>query len=381
MRFLFVSAFRPHVDSGAAGSLLAIAEALEAQGHHVDFEWAPSRRPRIPHAGASRLLELPRQQLEQVAARLSTSSYDVVIASQPFAYLVYERLAPRYPRALFLNRTHGWEARLYAAQRRLGFAESRGLAARILSRIAERFTRRACRRTALASHAVIAPASLCAAFIRTAYGLPEERTPVIPYGLDRGTMRLASRIPPKSGGRRLLFVGSYLRLKGSHILERLLPPIASEFPDASVTFVANETARPLLEARYRPAFGDRLTVLSWMERRQLEGVYAAHDVLLFPSLFEGFGKVWLEAMAAGLCVVGFGEGGLPDVARNGEEAWWCAPGDSATLATLLRRALSDPPQAAVLGHRAQLRVVGLSWDRSAHELVAHCRALRPTLPA
>jgi len=381
MRFLFVSAFRPEADSGAAGSLLAIGAALEAQGHSVDFEWAPRPRPRIPHPGASRLLELPRQQLAQVAWRLSTSSYDVVIASQPFAYLIYERLAPRYPNTLFLNRTHGWEARLYAAQRRLAFAEARGLGARMLSRISERLTRRACRRTALASHGVIAPASLCAAYIRATYGLPRERTPVIPYGLDHDATRLASRVRAEGGGRRMLFVGTYLRRKGSHILEALLPPIAAEFPEASLTFVVNGTAAPRIEARYRPAFGNRLTVLNWMERRQLEAVYAAHDVLLFPSLFEGFGKVWLEAMAAGLCVVGFGEGGLPDLARNGEEAWWCAPGDLSTLGALLRHALSDPSQSAAMGRRAQLRVLGLSWDRTARETVAYCRNLRPTLPA
>jgi glycosyltransferase involved in cell wall biosynthesis len=317
--------------------------------------------------------------LEQVARRLSTTRYDVVIVSQPFAYLVYERLAPRYPGTLFLNRTHGWEARLYAAQRRLGFAEARGAAARMLSGLSEQLTRIACRRTALASHSVICPASLCASYIRSAYGLPPSRAPVIPYGLDKRALQLAAQHLPRTGGRRMLFIGNYLRRKGSHVLEQLLPRIASEFPDAFLTFVVDQAALPLLEARYRPAFGSRLRVLTWMTRERLEAVDAARDVLLFPSLFEGFGKAWLEGMAAGLCVVGFGEGGLPDLARNGEEAWWCAPGDVSGLAALLRRALSDPQQAATIGRRAQERVLAFSWERTAEETIAHCQHLRSAL--
>jgi glycosyltransferase involved in cell wall biosynthesis len=370
VRFLFVAAFAPTADSGAAGTLLAIAAALRALGHHVDLEWQPPGPGRIRHATASRLVELPRQQLRQVAQRLSRSTYDVVIVSQPFAYLVYEQLQRRYPRTLFLNRTHGWEARLYEAQRRLAFGEPQGTAGRWLSRLAERLTRRACARTARAARAILAPSSRCAEYVRAAYDLPAERVPVIPYGLGDAAPPIA-----RAPGRRMLFVGNVLPLKGSRVLQQVLPPVASAFPDATVTFVADGRAAPSLERHLRPAFGDRLRVLPWMERERLDDVYAAHDLLLFPSLFEGFGKVWMEAMAAGLCVVGFAEGGLPDVAANGREAWYCAPGDAAGLAALLHGALDDPPRSAELGSRARETVLRYSWERTARETVDHCLRL------
>jgi glycosyltransferase involved in cell wall biosynthesis len=375
VRFLSVAAFRPDADSGAAGSVLAIGAALQTLGHTVDFAWEPATRSRVPHATASRLLELPRRQLDQVSRRLQQSAYDVVIVSQPFAYLVYERLKPRYPRTLFLNRTHGWEARLDQAQRRLGFAEPRGPGPRLLSHVAAAFTARACGRTARASHGIIAPSSTCAHYIRTAYALPPERTRVIPYGLGEAARRTASHAAPRTPARRMISVGNYLRLKGSHILEALLPRVARDFPDATITFVADSAAVPALERYYRPAFGERLNVLPWMDREQLNRVYAAHDVLLFPSLFEGFGKVWMEAMAAGLCVVGFAEGGLPDIAVNGREAWYCPPGDAAALAALLRDALADPPRTSALGDRARQRIQEYSWERTAGETVEYCQAL------
>lgn len=374
MRFLFVSAFPPDANSGAAGTLLAIGDALRALDHAVDVEWEPTEPARIPHATASRLLELPRRQLRQVARRLEHSAYDVVIVSQPFAYLVYERLMPRYPRTLFLNRTHGWEARLYDAQRRLGFGEARRAGARLLSSISARLTRRACRRTARASHAVIAPALWCAKYIRGAYELPPERVPVIPYGLGEAPHRLASQPVPREPQRRMLYVGNYLPLKGSRVLEALLPPLAAQFRDASLTFVTDPLAGPLLERHYRAAFGNRLTVRGWMDRAGLDAVYSAHDILLFPSLFEGFGKVWMEAMAAGMCVVGFAEGGLPDVAREGE-AMLCPPGDVTALSRLVRRALEDPGRSADVGRRARERVLGFSWERTARETVEFCHKL------
>lgn len=374
MRFLFVAAFKPDTHSGAAGTLLAIGGALRALDHVVDFEWEPAEPARIPHATTSRLLELPGRQLRQVAQRLQQHQYDVVIVSQPFAYLIYERLTPRYPHTLFLNRTHGWEARVLAAQRRLGFGQTRGPGARWLSDVAALLTRRACRRTARASHAVIAPASRCAEYIREAYGLPSERVPAIPYGLSEPAPRATSHRAQRDPGRRMLYVGNYLPLKGSRVLESLVPPLAQEFPDASITFVADATAAPHLERLYRPAFGKRLSLRGWMDRAELDTVYSAHDILLFPSLFEGFGKVWMEAMAFGVCVVGFAEGGLPDVARDGE-ALLCPPGDLAGLSGLLRRALDDPGRAAEIGRRAWERVQGFSWERTAGETVELCRKL------
>ena len=373
MRWLFVSDFVADENSGAAGSLIAIGRALQRAGHAVDFEWKDGRPYRLRHPTAARLIELPGRQRRQVEARLRSATYDVVTISQPFAYGVYERVAPRYPGTLFLNRTHGWEARLYDAQARFGFGRARSHTSRWPSRISAALHRRACRRTARSSDAIIAPASLCADFIRSAYDLPPDRVRVIAYGLDADSTPASRR--SHAPGRRLLFVGSYLPRKGSRILELLLPAIAADFPDSSMTFVTHEAVRPLLEDRYGSAFGSRLSIHPWMSRESLQAFYSTHDILLFPSLFEGFGKVWMEAMSAGMCVVGFAEGGLPDVAGEGE-ALTCATGDGAALGRLLRCALDDPARCGEIGRRAHERVRRFSWERNARETIDLCQGLR-----
>jgi glycosyltransferase involved in cell wall biosynthesis len=105
-------------------------------------------------------------------------------------------------------------------------------------------------------------------------------------------------------------------------------------------------------------------------------IYQEHNILLFPSLFEGFGKVFLEGMAAGLCVVGFREGGLPDIAVHGRDALLCDPGDRRTFGQLVSAALQNPDQTEAIGRRA--REVGrrFTWDRHARETEDFCWQLK-----
>jgi glycosyltransferase involved in cell wall biosynthesis len=129
---------------------------------------------------------------------------------------------------------------------------------------------------------------------------------VIPYGVDAALLRKEKKSKPKTFSR-MLFVGQYLPRKGSSILEEELPVIARNHPTAEITFVVPHESVAAVASRFGPAFGDRLVIRSWTSRERLMPIYNEHDILLFPSLFEGFGKVFLEGMAAGLCVVGFRE--------------------------------------------------------------------------
>jgi glycosyltransferase involved in cell wall biosynthesis len=375
MRFLFVADFTEEQDSGAAGTLIAIAGALQRAGHAVDLVWKPPTPPRIRHGTLHRLIELPRRQLHQVKRCLDEAPYDVVIVSQPYGYPVFERLPHRYRQTAFLNRTHGWEARLYEAQLRFGWDRPEGRPARPGTRLAAALTRRACLRVARSCHGLLAASSRCAEYVRRTYRLPSERVTHVSYGLEP-EVRPPSVRRSRSSDRHLLFVGNYIPLKGTRVLERVLPAKADDPRIASLTFVVNNGAMSEVEGRFRAPFGDRLTVRPWMDRRSLASQYAAHDVLLFPSLFEGFGKVWLEAMAWGMCVVGFAEGGLPDLARHEREALFVPPGDTEGFRRELERVLGDPAMAHRIGQAARVRVADQTWDHTAAGTVEFCERIR-----
>jgi glycosyltransferase involved in cell wall biosynthesis len=371
MKFLFVSDFTEDANSGSAGSIVAVGTALGRRGHQVDYHWRDERPARLPHASLYRLFELPRRQLESVRESLSQQFYDVVMVSQPYAYLIYERLPKLYPRTLFLNRTHGWEDRHDRAAVRFHWISRNSLFSRAGAGVTRRLTRLACARTARSCQGLISPSRRCAEFVSSAYEVPVEKVAVIPYGAP--DVRLA-RAPVASGSAasRLLFVGTYLARKGSRVLETVLPPIARGFAETRLTFVTNREAVSQVRAQFSGAFGDRLTVHEWMPREELYGIYAEHDVLLFPSLFEGFGKTFLEAMACGLCVVGFDEGGLADIAISGQEALHCTTGDVQAFRTLLERCLTEPTLARTIGTNARARAMTLTWDRNAEATEQFC---------
>ncbi|WP_224370128.1 glycosyltransferase family 4 protein [Hyalangium versicolor] len=375
MRFLVAAQFLPDPNSGSAGSVLAVGQALAARGHTVDYEWLQPNRGLLRHSALHRHFEMPVQQLRALASRLSAAQYDVVVVSQPYAYLAYELLPALHPRTLFLNRTHGWEHRLLKAEQRLGYEPPRPLGRRVLSGASSVVTVMECWRTARAAHGLIAPSSKCANFIRETYDLPESKVAFIGYGLDTDFLEWR-RVEPTVRQPRLLFVGNYLARKGTRLMEEVLPRVAKRFPGVALSLVVQPEAVSEVERLYRPAFGEQLRVHRWMPRAELREFYSAHEVLLFPSLFEGFGKTWLEGMACGLCVVGFDEGGLGDLAENGREALFCEPGDAAGWERLLIEALQNPERVAEIRRSAQERARQRTWNETAKDTELFCERLR-----
>lgn len=372
MRFLFVSDFVCEWNSGSAGSILSIGEALIKRGHTVDYLWKDDKPPVLPHASLDRLFGLPRRQFRQIREQLLKADYDVVIVSQPYAYPVYEQLPRLYPNTLFLNRTHGWEDRFNRARLKWCWDLEKGSLDWMLAWASAIAARRLFRRTAKACQGLIAPSSMGANFVSNAYGVPKDKIAVIPYGLSEDFLNMNGSQNRRSQEIKLLFVGSYLARKGTRILETILPALGQMFSSLKVTFVVPNESIGLVKSRYDSSFGGRLTVLGWQKRSELVELYSQHDIFLFPSLFEGFGKVFIEAMACGMCVVGFDEGGLSDIARCGESALFCQTGDVTGFQKLLEESLKSPELIRQIGAEARKVANKFTWDRTARETEVFC---------
>ncbi|MBI3939747.1 MAG: glycosyltransferase family 4 protein [Acidobacteria bacterium] len=92
-------------------------------------------------------------------------------------------------------------------------------------------------------------------------------------------------------------------------------------------------------------------------QEDVPGVTAAIDIAVLPSLFEGMGRVILEAMAAGKPVVASRTGGIPDLVRHDDNGLLVPPGDADALQAALLEVLSSQSLRARLaeGARAALR--------------------------
>ena len=113
-------------------------------------------------------------------------------------------------------------------------------------------------------------------------------------------------------------------------------------------------------------------------------MYAAADVFALASWRETYGTAYGEAMAAGLPVVGWRTGNLPNLATHGQEGLLAEPGDVAALAAALTVLTRDGLLRKRLGAAAALRARDFpTWEQTTATLVATLREVvtgQSTLP-
>ncbi|HEX4600889.1 MAG TPA: glycosyltransferase family 1 protein [Gemmatimonadales bacterium] len=105
----------------------------------------------------------------------------------------------------------------------------------------------------------------------------------------------------------------------------------------------------------------------------LRRAYRAADVLLFPSLYEGFGFPVLEAFASGLPVVTSGAGGLKEV--GGDAVVVVEGRDPAAYVQALERLSDDALEREELVERGRARARTFTWQRTAEQTAAVYRTL------
>ncbi len=111
--------------------------------------------------------------------------------------------------------------------------------------------------------------------------------------------------------------------------------------------------------------------LGFVPRAELDALYAAADVVCYPSLREGFGLPVLEAMVQGAAVVTSSTTSTAEVA--GDAGLLVDPTDVDAIAGAIGRLLGDPGLRARLGVAAMQRAAGFTWTRTADLMVAAYR--------
>jgi glycosyltransferase involved in cell wall biosynthesis len=212
--------------------------------------------------------------------------------------------------------------------------------------------------------------------------VPPARVDVVPLGI--GSQPRAAPQPEAelrtalvAGERQLALSVSAKR--PSKNLMRLLGALAlipsQRRPLLVLPGYRTEHERELRDAAARLGIEADVRFLGWVSAPELEGLYAAADCFVFPSLYEGFGLPILEAMARGVPVACSNRGSLPEVA--GDAALYFDPESEPAIAAAIERLLGDPAEAARLRAAGRLRATGFSWASTAEGTVAaYARALR-----
>jgi len=202
-----------------------------------------------------------------------------------------------------------------------------------------------------------------------AFGVDPDKVVAVPYGLDSRFLDYRAPEQPTDGTGPLLFPGAPIGRKN---LEAVLACMAAASADSQLGRIdlqisgAREEDFPSHSRLvHRLGLQSRVHWLGQAPAEEMPGLYARASVLVYPSLYEGFGFPPLEAMAVGTPVVASNRGSLPEVL--GDAALIVDPNDGRVLGEALEAALSKPEV------RGRLRSAGLqrarlyTWDRCAEK--------------
>jgi glycosyltransferase involved in cell wall biosynthesis len=216
---------------------------------------------------------------------------------------------------------------------------------------------------------VVTVSAAAARSIARAFDLSEERVAVVWNGVDGRVFRRLPGAGAEPG--RILFVGdSEDRNKG---FEHLLAALTRLRPDHEFGLVVVQRAWSRRAPELARGYGltQRVTFLDSLSRDALVEEYNRAQVLVSPSLYEGFGLPAAEAMACGTPVIATTAGALPEIVDDGVTGVTVPPGDEASLAAAIASLLGDPARCRAMGEAGIRRAAErFSWRRTAVEMLA-----------
>lgn len=168
----------------------------------------------------------------------------------------------------------------------------------------------------------------------------------------------------------VLYVGRFVREKGIQFLLDAASAVLMQEPNTRFVIVGGGHRAQFENFVRWYGLQDKVTFTGFMSGRNLYQMYRCADVAVFPSLYEPFGIVALEAMAAGAPVVASDAGGLKEVVVHDQTGTSHYAGDIGSLSWSILRVLRDPERAATLNQAAHARLgTDFEWSRIASQTI------------
>lgn len=212
--------------------------------------------------------------------------------------------------------------------------------------------------------------------VKHIFGLPADKLKVIPNGIDPQKMKapegadlteFRSRYA-SSDEKIILFVGRLVREKGVWLIIEAFQDLLKIVPEAKLIVVGKGPEEMYLRDHTRRlGLEQKIVFTGFIEDKLRNLLYQVCNVAVFPSLYEPFGIVALEAMALGKPTIVSDTGGLGEVVKHGSTGLKFAPGDKRALARVLADALLDFDLAQNIAINGKEEAELYSWDKVAQK--------------
>ena len=190
----------------------------------------------------------------------------------------------------------------------------------------------------------------------------EKLTRIVPNGVD------LSLVPEKTQNRprAVISVGT---LKARKCMDRTLEAfarVAKDYNDATLMIVGQGEMEAQLRARIGElGLQDRVELTGGLPHEEVLRRMARSDLFVLPSWGEGYGIVYIEAMAAGCIAVGARDEGIADTITDGENGLLVPAGDVDATERVMRAVFANPAAYAALRERGRQSARELTWTRNA----------------
>ncbi len=382
MRFLVGADVPPNPDSGAAGTVYQTIRALRNLGHEVDELWAADLGRRIQHGNFHYLLELPFAYRREVAKHLQKRPFDAVILSQPYAWLAGLYIQRHYPKTVFINRSHGWEPRIrevlhYWRARHAVFSDApasrwSGFSAplhHVLNRVYPANVVRY-------ADGLVVSCTEDRDYIRSVYSAPDHAVKVVPLApAESFVLNEAKGLSPERRNN-VLYVGQATFFKAPHVLAAVYSRLAEQFSEMHFTWCCPDTDHARCRALLSSRAAQRTQFVGWMSQKELVTLYDRHGYFIFPPYTEGFGKVFLEAMCRGLCVIASRTAGMKDVIEDNENGCLVEPGDTEAFCDRVAHLYEDSRKMDQMSRFAIKTASAHTWQQVASDIADYCQQLQ-----
>ncbi|MEZ4862964.1 MAG: glycosyltransferase family 4 protein [Caldilineaceae bacterium] len=173
-----------------------------------------------------------------------------------------------------------------------------------------------------------------------------------------------------NGEHLLFFVGRIVYEKGIQILIRAMPRILAAHPNTRL-LIAGKNGQKMWPLAYELNVENSVEFLGFISDRDRDCIYRVVDAAIFPSLYEPFGIVALEAMACNCSVVASYVGGLREVVEHKRNGLTVYPEDPLSVAWAVDQILQHPDEAALWRNYALYETMPrFGWQKIATETAA-----------
>lgn len=191
-------------------------------------------------------------------------------------------------------------------------------------------------------------------------GVSANKLRLLPYGVN--LLRFQQVDKPDSQRFEILFVGGMSLQKGLQYLVQAYQRV--NHPAKSLTFVGAPSPSLIKVLTSRGLWPEDAIVLGAIPQKELKKIMSRSDVLVLPSIQDGFGMVMAQAMACACPVIASKHTGAEDLLTDGVEGFIVPARDVGALAEKLQQLADQPQLRDMMSNKALQKVRGFGgWDK------------------